>query len=199
MMFGAQDTDEPGDRGSRSFIGIGVQLEKSFGLFDCWVGVGGAGYLEAPDDKLSAITGRLNGYFGARYNDLYKIWKFSFSPFMVLGLNNWNRNIYPQPEDPLYIGRFEEMRFVSVRGGVKISLDRFFLEIGPTLPLWSDTDKGHNLSGKLGLTAFLGVSTNIVDVGLFYDSISFSGDMSSSNRQPDFCFSELGLKAFFKF
>lgn len=190
-QLGSQNMDEPGDEGSRSTIGIGLQGLFSSGRLDYWAQINGDSYWEAPDEKLSAPTQRRGLSIGGRYNDLFQLWKASFSPFLSLGYANWNKNIPPGP----HIGRFEEIMFLSATGGVKASLGRFFLEAGLNCPFWSDTDKGHDLSGKLGYNVFLGISTRIADVGLFHDSTAFGGD----GNQSDFRFSVTGLRVIFNF
>ena len=185
---GTQIMDEPGDKGSRSNIGIGVKALFDKGDLDYWLKLGLWTTFEPTDEKVSAPTGAKYFSIGGRYK-LYKTGDVTLNPFFTVGWENWKRNL-----EPGIIGRFEEIQFLFANAGARFQRDKIFLDLGVTYPFWNETDKDHSLSGRLGYTAFLGFETKMVIFGISGNIIGFNGDDS----QPDFNFSRVLAKFIFK-
>ncbi|MFH1822548.1 MAG: hypothetical protein ABH830_02495 [Patescibacteria group bacterium] len=186
---GSQVMDEPGDKGSRSNIGIGIQPFFQKDNLDYWLDLRLWTTFEPADEKISAPTGAKHLSIGGRYR-LFEFGNYSLSPFLTIGWESWKRNL---ENCSTFINRFTDIQFASTNFGVRIQRGKFFLDAGANYPFWNSTDND-NLSGQFGYNGFLGYEAKWAIIGVYGDSYRFRG----GRFQPDFNFYRVGLRMIFK-
>ncbi|MFH1427360.1 MAG: hypothetical protein ABIG60_02420 [Patescibacteria group bacterium] len=186
---GGQIMDEPGDKGSRSNIGIGIQPFHQRGNLSYWLDLRLWTTFEPADEKVSAPTGAKHLSAGGRYR-LYQLGNYTLSPFLIVGWESWGRNL---EIGPAYVNRFNNIQFAATNFGVRVQRGKFFLDTGANYPFWNSTDND-NLSGRLGYTGFVGYEAKWAIIGVYGDSARFSG----GSFQPNFNFYRVGIRMIFK-